>query len=121
MAVDESDFWGQLTLAPMSSFSQFGVGEGGRNVFDALAQLFALVTTVRLFGPFPQVFKYFSPRIIKNVRFVSHAGRAFCQLSALSTGDGELKRQDSLPEQHLIRFEILIKAITGGNGRSQWL
>lgn len=105
----------------MSSFSQFGVGEGGRNVFDALAQLFALVTTVRLFGPFPQVFKYFFPRIIKNVRVVSHAGRAFYQLSALSTGDGELKRQDSLPEQHLIRFEILIKAIAGGSGRSQWL
>lgn len=65
MAVDESDFWGQLTLAPMSSFSQFGVGEGGRNVFDALAQLFALVTTVRLFGPFPQVFNFFPPALLK--------------------------------------------------------
>lgn len=29
MGVDESDFWGQLTPASMSSFSQFGVSEGG--------------------------------------------------------------------------------------------
>lgn len=86
-------------------------------MFDTLAQLFVLVTTVGLFCSFPPVLSYFG-------YFGNYSRQNFPSFLLISRGliiiDEELERQVSVPERHLIRFEILIKLITRGSGRRQW-
>lgn len=68
----------------------------GRNVFEALDQLFVLLTTVTLFCPFPQVFKYLSPpSLLKEMPGV-YPPLVLYQASALGTRDDELKKQSSI-------------------------